>query len=98
MSVIAFIYTIDGWPIGECKTIDISEGGAKIMWSSSEEVPIEFFLSLSKDGKVRRHCQLKWRAGNEIGIRFTLKGFRQGSASIFCLTLQPMDVFRGILE
>ena len=73
MSAIAFIYTIDGWPVGACKTIDISEGGAKIMWPSSEEVPIEFFLSLSKDGKVRRHCQLKWRAGNEIGIRFTLK-------------------------
>jgi len=67
---VAYIYTIDGWPMGECKTLDISETGAKLVWSSPEEVPQEFLLSLSKDGKVRRRCQLKWRNADQIGARF----------------------------
>jgi len=73
VNAVAFIYTIDGWPIGECKTLDISETGAKLMWTSPDDVPVEFLLSLSRDGKVRRRCQLKWRQDNKIGVRFTLK-------------------------
>jgi hypothetical protein len=72
VSAVGFIYTIDGWPIGECKTLDISETGAKLIWTCGEEVPPEFLLSLSKDGKVRRHCHLKWHEGEKIGVRFVL--------------------------
>jgi hypothetical protein len=67
----AFVYTIDGWPISDCRTLDISESGAKIVLSTPDDLPLEFLLSLSSDGKVRRRCQLKWRDGNKIGVQFT---------------------------
>jgi len=69
----AYIYTIDGWPIGECKTLNISKNGMKLCWTFPDEVPPEFLLSLSRDGKVRRLCQLKWRNDDEIGVRFAPK-------------------------
>jgi PilZ domain len=71
VSMAGFIYTIDGWPISECKMLDISEGGAKLSLSSSETVPDEFLLSLSRNGNVRRRCHLRWRKEGVFGVRFT---------------------------
>ena len=68
----AYIYTIDGWPVGECKTIDMSDTGAKLLWTSDEEVPPEFILSLSKDGKIRRRCHVKWHEAQKIGVQFVM--------------------------
>ena len=70
VNTFAFIYTVDGWPIGECKTVDMSSTGAKLVWTSPDDVPAEFLLSLSRDGKVRRRCHVKWRAADKIGVRF----------------------------
>jgi hypothetical protein len=70
VSAVAYVYTIDGWPVAECKTQDVSETGAKLIWTSSEEVPSEFLLSLSRDGKVRRRCLVKWREADKIGVKF----------------------------
>jgi len=69
----AFVYTIDGWPVGECKTLDVSETGAKLIWTSPDDVPPEFLLSLSPNGRVRRRCQIKWREADKIGVRFVLE-------------------------
>jgi hypothetical protein len=67
------MYTIDGWPIGRCKTVDVSEIGAKLIWTCPDDFPPEFFLSLSPNGKVRRRCQIKWREADKIGVRFVLE-------------------------
>jgi hypothetical protein len=72
IGAVGFIYTIDGWPIGECKTLDMSETGAKLLWMSDQEVPPEFFLSFSRDAKVRRRCQVKWHEAEKIGVRFVV--------------------------
>jgi hypothetical protein len=71
IKTVGFIYSMEGWPIGECSTLDISESGAKIMLPVTGDLPPEFFLALSRDGRVRRRCQLKWRDGDKIGVRFT---------------------------
>jgi hypothetical protein len=74
ISAAAFIYTTDGRPIGECRTLDISASGAKILLSDEDkDVPPEFLLALSRDGKVRRRCQTRWREGEKIGVRFDLE-------------------------
>jgi hypothetical protein len=44
--------------------------GARLALSFAGEVPNEFLLSLSRDGSVRRRCQIAWRAENQIGVRF----------------------------
>jgi hypothetical protein len=66
----AFLYTTDGWPLAECRLKDISAGGARLALSVGGEVPNEFLLSLSRDGTVRRRCQIAWRAEDQIGVRF----------------------------
>jgi hypothetical protein len=72
ISMVGFIYTVDGWPITECKMLDISEGGAKLTPSKPETLPEEFLLSLSRDGKVRRRCHVRWQAEGVYGVRFML--------------------------
>jgi hypothetical protein len=66
----AFLYTTDGQPLGECRLKDISTGGARLALSIAGEVPNEFLLLLSRDGSVRRRCQIAWRAEAQIGVRF----------------------------
>jgi hypothetical protein len=70
---VGFIYTIAGSPIGECNTLDISETGAKLKWTCPADIPPEFLLSLSRNGKVRRRCHLRWREADKIGVRFVLE-------------------------
>jgi hypothetical protein len=52
--------------------VDVSDTGAKLLWTSTEEVPTEFILSLSKDGKVRRRCQVKWHEAQKVGVQFVI--------------------------
>jgi hypothetical protein len=66
----AYLYTGDGRPLGECRMKDISTGGARLAHSIAVELPDQLLLSFSKDGAVRRRCQIAWRAENQLGVRF----------------------------
>jgi hypothetical protein len=70
IDAIGFLYTRDGRPLGECRMKDISAGGAKLAHSIAGELPDQFLLSLSKNGTVRRQCQVAWRGENQMGVRF----------------------------
>ena len=70
ISAVVFLYTTEGWPLGECVIKDISTGGARLAHALSDEIPAEFLLSFSRDGKVRRRCEVRWRTEKEIGVRF----------------------------
>lgn len=50
--------------------LDVSDDGARIKLVAAEELPEEFLLSLSRDGKVRRRCELRWRKNDTLGVRF----------------------------
>jgi hypothetical protein len=65
-----YLYTGDGWPLGACRMRDVSVGGARLSHSIAGELPDQLFLSLSKDGAVRRRCQVAWRRENQLGVRF----------------------------
>ena len=65
-----FIYSSDGLPVCGCKVDDVSEGGAKLTLLADEKLPEDIIVSLSKDGKVRRHCRVVWTRGNKVGVRF----------------------------
>jgi hypothetical protein len=56
--------------IAKCAVLDISKSGARIALDQSVTLPVEFTLQMSKNGAVRRQCQLIWRNNNEIGVRF----------------------------
>lgn len=56
--------------VQECTLWDISEAGVRITVDSPREVPFEFVLLLSKDGKTRRRCRVVWRSEDQVGARF----------------------------
>jgi hypothetical protein len=66
----AFLYTVGGEPLGACRLKDISAGGARFAHTSPGDLPDEFVLFLSKDGRVRRRCTVVWREGAQVGVRF----------------------------
>ena len=70
IETVGFLYTTDGWPLGECQMKDISAGGARFVHSLPDGLPAEFFLSLSRDGRVRRRCEIRWREKDQVGVRF----------------------------
>jgi hypothetical protein len=53
-----------------CVLWDISEGGARIAAAHGNALPDVFGLFLTKDGKSRRFCQVAWRRGGQLGVRF----------------------------
>jgi PilZ domain-containing protein len=71
IKVVGYLYTHDGWPIGECEMRDISSEGAQIAMKNLEELPNAFLLSLSRNGVVRRHCHLVWRNDEAAGVQFS---------------------------
>ena len=54
----------------ECMMSDVSKSGAKIMLTGDVEIPDQFMLLLSADGKTRRKCRVAWREGTRAGVEF----------------------------
>jgi hypothetical protein len=62
-------YTENGALPRECLIIDISEEGARIVVPDAA-VPNQFNLLISGDRATREHCEVAWRLGDEVGVRF----------------------------
>jgi hypothetical protein len=63
----------------DCMITDFSEQGARIMVPNGA-VPDQFQLLISGDQTARETCEVMWRLGDEVGVRFTtnrVKGQRQ---------------------
>ena len=70
IKAVGFLYTVDGWPLGECLIKDISTGGARLSHALTDEIPAELLVAFSRDGRVRRRCEVRWRKEKEVGVRF----------------------------
>jgi hypothetical protein len=53
-----------------CSISDISESGARLLLQQDAELPEKFILLLTPQGDPRRICQLAWRDGKVLGVRF----------------------------
>ena len=53
----------------DCMITDISKQGARL-FADGVEVPDQFHLMISGENGSRRECQVVWRLGGEIGVRF----------------------------
>src|SRR3954464_523201 len=62
-----------GAAIAECALGNLSETGAKLIVKSTDELPDQFILRLSKDGRVARKCRLAWRSNDEAGVEFVAR-------------------------
>jgi hypothetical protein len=68
----ALIINLDGSIIDRCMIVNVSATGARLVLPASVEVPDAFSLLLSREGKVRRQCEVTWRSEKSIGVRFIL--------------------------
>jgi len=69
-NVPAVIRTADAAPALPCVVCNLSEGGAKLLLEGSDALPAEFILFLRPNSPVGRRCQVIWRLGNKVGVRF----------------------------
>jgi hypothetical protein len=53
----------------ECLIPDLSDGGARVEVPEGRHVPSELLLAFD-DGRASRHCFVKWRRGNSLGMEF----------------------------
>ncbi len=60
----------NGSSLQKCTLWDASEAGVRITIDQPNSVPFEFDLVLSKDGKVRHRCRVRWRSQDQIGAAF----------------------------
>ena len=70
MRLEALILDLGGSIVARCMVVNISATGAKLILPASTEVPDCFVLVLSKQGGVRRQCEVTWRSEASIGVRF----------------------------
>ena len=77
-----WLMAIDGTWRRNCRMMDVSETGARLVVESSiEGINLkEFFLLLSSTGLTFRRCELAWVNGEEIGAAFLRQGMKKKSA------------------
>jgi hypothetical protein len=64
------IVDLAGSIVGPCRMVNVSATGANLLPRTSKDVPDSFVVLLAKNAKVRRKCEVVWRLGKSIGIRF----------------------------
>jgi len=57
-------------PPRPCAISDISDSGARIVLNSEADLPEQFVLLLTKEGRARRKCRVVWRSGTMVGVAF----------------------------
>jgi hypothetical protein len=63
--------TLDGgFAARPCTVLDLSSAGAKITVDGPDTVPAKVRLALSRDARTGRTCQVVWRRGKTLGIKF----------------------------
>jgi hypothetical protein len=67
----ALVLSEDGGSIlAACRVLDISLSGARIKLDLPAELPQAFVLVLSRNGRTRRRCVLRWQNWPDCGVEF----------------------------
>ena len=54
----------------ECRLTDLSQGGAQIVVDRDTELPDRFAISLVPKVSDKKSCEVIWRKGNVMGLKF----------------------------
>jgi hypothetical protein len=52
-----------------CRVIDISKGGAQLD-ISADKIPDSFYLEMDHEPNNLATCQVVWRQGRRVGVKF----------------------------
>jgi hypothetical protein len=66
----AWIVLDGGFAARPCTVIDLSDSGAKIRVDDPSSVNSKLRLSFSRDGRKGRSCEVAWRRGSTLGLKF----------------------------
>jgi hypothetical protein len=69
----AWIDRADNSPLTECALGNMSDTGAKLVFTEPPQLPDEFILRLTADGCVARKCRLAWTDDVRVGVQFLAK-------------------------
>jgi hypothetical protein len=59
-----------GFAARPCVVQDMSSSGAKITIEDPNSLPGKLRLALSRDARTGRGCEVVWRRGKSVGVRF----------------------------
>jgi hypothetical protein len=59
-----------GFAARQCTVLDLSSAGAKIVLDDPQSVSARVRLAFSRDARTGRTCEVVWRRGKTIGVRF----------------------------
>jgi hypothetical protein len=63
--------TLDGgFAVRPCVVQDISATGAKVTIEDPNTLPAKLRLAFSRDARTGRNCEVVWRRGKSVGIKF----------------------------
>ncbi len=63
--------TLDGgFAMRPCVVHDLSSTGAKITLDDPNVLPAKLRLAFSRDARTGRNCEVVWRRGKSVGIKF----------------------------
>lgn len=67
----AWITLDGGFAVRHCLVQNISSAGAKLTLDDAAALPATIRLAFSRDARTGRHCQVVWRRGASVGVKFT---------------------------
>ena len=63
--------TLDGgFAARQCVVQDMSSTGAKVTIDDPNTLPAKLRLAFSRDARTGRNCEVVWRRGKSVGIKF----------------------------
>jgi hypothetical protein len=63
--------TLDGgFAARQCVVRDMSATGAKITIDDPNMLPAKLRLAFARDARTGRNCEVVWRRGSSVGIKF----------------------------
>ncbi len=59
-----------GFAARQCVVRDLSTTGAKVTIDDPNTLPAKLRLAFSRDARTGRKCEVVWRRGKSVGIKF----------------------------
>ena len=59
-----------GFAARQCVVHDMSATGAKVTIEDSNSLPARLRLAFSRDARTGRPCEVVWRRGKSVGVKF----------------------------
>ncbi|KIZ39355.1 MULTISPECIES: PilZ domain-containing protein [Rhodopseudomonas] len=65
--------TLDGgFAARPCVVVDVSSAGAKITLEEAQTLGPKLRLAFSRDARTGRNCEVVWRRGKTLGVKFVV--------------------------